>query len=269
MMSGNRLGRIDPTDNSAIDIPIEGAIGPYRGIAIGEGAVWVPDVGSKTVYKVDPQANQLVMRIPADLSDSEGSIAVGAGAVWVVTTAGKKITSKEYNRELSRFNASTGALEATSELPGRGAAAIFDFGSIWVTGFNKNELYRVDPATNRIIATVSLHDRPRFLTSGDGSIWVVNQGDGTVQRIDGGSNELVATIETGAEGGGGDIAVDDGFTWVTSHEWPVIKIDTKSNKLVGKFSAPRNELGMGDAIRFGAGSIWISGTSLFRVIPSQ
>jgi DNA-binding beta-propeller fold protein YncE len=269
MMSGNRLGRFDPADNSAIDIPIEGAIGPYRGIAIGEGAVWVPDVESKTIYKVDPQTNQVVMRIPADLSDSEGSIGVGAGAVWVVTMAGKKVTSKDYNRDLSRLNASTGVLESTLQLPGRGAAAIFDHGSIWVTGFNKNELYRVDPATNRIIATISLREHPRFLASGEGSVWVVNQGDGTVQRIDGRSNELVATIETGTAGGGGDIAVGGGFTWVTSHEWPVIKIDVKSNKLVEKFYAPPNESGMGDAIRYGAGSVWVSGTSLFRVTPSQ
>ena len=28
MMSGNRLGRFDPADNSAIDIPVEGALGP-------------------------------------------------------------------------------------------------------------------------------------------------------------------------------------------------------------------------------------------------
>lgn len=224
MMSGSRLGRINPADNSTIDIPVEGAIGPYRGIAIGESAVWVPDVGSKTIYKVDPRANRVVMRTAADLSDSEGSIGVGAGAVWVVTMAGKKITSQDYNRELSRFNASTGVLEATLQLPARGASAIFDHDSVWVTGFNKNELYRVDPVTNHIVATISLRERPRFLASGEGSVWVVNQGDGTVQRIDARSNELIATIETGAASGGGDIAVGGGFTWVTSHEWPVIKL---------------------------------------------
>jgi hypothetical protein len=57
-----------------------------------------------TIFKVDPQANRFVMRTPADLSDSEGSIGVGAGAVWVVTMAGKKITSKDYNRELRSPN---------------------------------------------------------------------------------------------------------------------------------------------------------------------
>jgi hypothetical protein len=33
------LTRVNPEGNSVTDINIEGAIGPYRGIAIGEGAV--------------------------------------------------------------------------------------------------------------------------------------------------------------------------------------------------------------------------------------
>ena len=39
MMSGGRLARVDTADNSVVDIEIEGTIGKYRGIAIGEGAV--------------------------------------------------------------------------------------------------------------------------------------------------------------------------------------------------------------------------------------
>ncbi|SEI21261.1 hypothetical protein SAMN05216228_106917 [Rhizobium tibeticum] len=53
-------------------------------------------------------------------------------------------------------------------------------------------------------------------------------------------------------------------------EWPVIKIEAKSNKLVEKFNAPRNEEGiMGDAIRYGAGSVWGSGRAPFRINPYQ
>ncbi|WP_042777534.1 hypothetical protein [Sinorhizobium fredii] len=90
-----------------------------------------------------------------------------------------------------------------------------------------------------------------------------------MQRIDARSNELIATIEAGVVGGGSDIAVGGGIVWITSHDWPVIKIDPKNNKLVGRFKAPQGESGMGDAIRYGADWVWVSGTSPFRIDPSQ
>ncbi|MER8819673.1 hypothetical protein NKH70_07575 [Mesorhizobium sp. M0991] len=58
MMSGRKLVRINPDDNSVADIPIEGAVGSYRGISVGEGAVWVPDVGSKTILQGRPARKQ-------------------------------------------------------------------------------------------------------------------------------------------------------------------------------------------------------------------
>jgi hypothetical protein len=81
MMSGRKLVRINPADNSVIDIPIEGAVGRYAAMAIGDDAVWVPAVGSRTIYKVDPKTNQMVLAIPAELVDSEGSIGVSDDAV--------------------------------------------------------------------------------------------------------------------------------------------------------------------------------------------
>ena len=87
MMSEGSLARINVADNSVIDIPIPAKgeatsladIDKYRGIAVGEGAVWVPDMGSSTIYKIDPQSNTVVMKIPTDIFGSQGSIGVGEG----------------------------------------------------------------------------------------------------------------------------------------------------------------------------------------------
>ena len=103
IMSGGRLVRVDPTDNSFIDIDIGNSFGRYRGVGIGEGAVWIPDVGTDVVYKVDPTANKVVNEIAAQMIDSEGSIGVGEGAIWVITVA---------DRTLVRFNSDSGAVEA-------------------------------------------------------------------------------------------------------------------------------------------------------------
>src|SRR5206468_12167931 len=117
-------------------------------------------------------------------------------------------------------------------------------------------------------ATITLRTRPRFLASGEGSVWVVNQGDGTVQRIDGKTGALLATIEAGATGEGGDIAVGGGYVWVTTMLVPVIQIDPKTNAVRGKFKRPAG-IYLGDAIRYGGGSLWVSGSSVFRIKPPE
>jgi hypothetical protein len=55
MMSDGDMIRVNPTDNSVSEIKVPGAVGRYRGIAIGEGAVWIPDSGSKTNLQARPK----------------------------------------------------------------------------------------------------------------------------------------------------------------------------------------------------------------------
>jgi len=259
MMSGSSMLRVDPKDNGVTEIKVPGAIGTYRGIAVGEGAVWIPDTRSETIYKLDPVTNSVVKQLKANFYDSEGSIGVGVGAVWIAALGDK------YQAVLTRFNSETGATEANIPLREGSIAAVVDFGSVWVTNNEKSELYRIDPATNRVVSATPLRNRPRFLASGEGAIWVLNQGDGTVQRIDGKTGAVVATIET-VTGfrGGGDIVVGGGYVWVNLKSGlPVIQIDPRTNTLIRMFKG----YGMGDGIRFGAGSLWISGTNIVRIKP--
>jgi DNA-binding beta-propeller fold protein YncE len=257
MMSGGKMIRVNATDNSVTEIKIAGAVGDYRGIAVGEGAVWVPDSGSKTIYKLDPSTNSVVMQLKAVFYDPEGSIGVGEGGVWIITIGeGSKTV-------LTRFNSKTGVVEANIPWKEGSIAVVVDFGFVWMTNNEKNELYRIDPETNGVLSTTPLNNRPRFLASGEGAIWVLNQGDGTVQRIDGKTGAVVATIDTvPGYRGGGDIVVGGGYVWVTlKGNLPVIQIDPKTNTMVRKFKG----FGMGDAIRYGAGSLWVSGDYIFRI----
>ena len=75
--------RINPADNTFTDNKLQGIIGPFRNITMGEGAVWVPDVNADVIHKFDPASSTETLSIPVLMGDSEGSIGVGEGSVWV------------------------------------------------------------------------------------------------------------------------------------------------------------------------------------------
>lgn len=271
LMSDGRLARVNTLDNSVtdIDIPVsEGGasltdIDKYRGIAVGEGAVWVPDMESSTIYKVDPEANKVVLKIPTDIFGSQGSIGVGAGAIWVVTF-------DNHDKTLTRYNAKSGAEEAKIALPQPCSGVLVDNGYVWVTAASRGELYRIDPRTNRIASTTMLHSASQILTSGVGSIWIVYDAEGLVERIDRKTGKVAATIKMGAVDmeSDGDIAAGGGFVWVITRGSIVARIDPKNNLARGLFQ-PEPGLIVGRRIRYGGGSLWISGKSIFRVEPPK
>jgi virginiamycin B lyase len=266
VMSGDKLARIRLADNSVTDIPIEGAgsIGGLldgTGLAVGEGAVWVPDVNRQVIYKVDPHTHQVVTRAALGMAGgSGGSIGVGEGALWVIAGARKN--------ELKRYSAETGTEEASISLASASSDVLVAFGSVWITGTGNEELYRVDPAINQVVATIDLHSRPRSLASGEGSIWVFNAGDGTVDQIDGNTGKLLATIETGGAARGA-IAVGGGFVWVVTPLVPLIKIDPGTHLVRGKFSVEMGGYSGGSSVGYSGGSLWISGPTIRRVTPPE
>ena len=235
----------------------------YRGVAVGEGAVWLPDTGSSTIYKIDPHSNEVILEISTDIFGSRGSIGVGEGAVWV-------ITFEDHDKTLTRYDAASGAEEARIALPSASKGVLVDYGSVWVTAASRAELYRIDPKSNQVATTIALHDTSHLLASGYGSIWIPFGTSGIVQRIDGQTGELVATIETGAVDmeSDGDIVIGGGFVWIINRGSTVARIDPDSNAVKGLFRPPPGTL-MGRRIRYGAGSLWVSGGSIFRISPPE
>jgi virginiamycin B lyase len=257
MLSGDELDRIDVHDNSVRRVPVRGLQSSHSSVAIGEGAVWLGDARA-TVYKIDPETEQVVREIPVDLDQSSTAfwnLAVGEGAAWVVVG----------NEKLGRYSATSGAREATISLPSNSHRVLVAFGFVWVSGTGNDELYRIDPATNQITTTVELRARPRALAAGEGAIWVFNEGDGTVQRINGKGNELLATIETGTVGLA-DITVGGGFVWVLTALGDIIQIDPRSDSVQGKFKA---KAGGYFAIDYGGDSLWMCGTAAYRITPPR
>ena len=90
-------------------------------------------------------------RARAQMLSRDSTIALGAGSLWVVTAENSEST-------LTRFDAATGNVEATIELPApSGGGVIYAFDAAWVIGTTKGEVYRVDPAKNAITGTTKIH----------------------------------------------------------------------------------------------------------------
>jgi len=148
----------------------------------------------------------------------------------------------ETNKKVAEINVAPGSF-----------AAAFGAGALWVTSTEKSLVTRVDTRTNLVEETIPVGKAPRFLAVGEGGVWTLNQGDGSVTRIDPETNKVVATIEVGVPGGGGEIAAGEGSVWVTSLEFPISRIDPRTNAVVQQFAGKG-----GDAIRVGLGSVWLS-----------
>lgn len=235
--------RLDPKTNRVVATIAVGKK-PGSGIAVGFGSVWVPNCGDSTMSRIDVSTGTVTATFPMTFADSEGGIATGAGSVWLM---------KDTNGTLARLDPVTNTVTHEIAVAPGSCAVAFGADAVFVTSTRESVLTRVDPHTNSVVAKIQVGPGPRFLALGEGSVWTFNQKDGSVSRVDLAKNEVVATIEIGCPGGGGEIAVGEGSVWVTSNEFPITRIDPKTNRAVQQFYGPG-----GDAIRVGHGSVWLS-----------
>lgn len=235
--------KLDIETNSVAQV-IGGLSKPCSGLAIGFGSLWVPTCGDQKLVRIDLGTGKVTNSIQTGIADSEGGIAVGAGSVWMLTDG---------RSTLARIDAQTNAVTAKIKLPSGCYTPDFGYGSVWVSCTKQNSLVRVDPASNKIIAQIRVGPSPRFLTVGEGAVWTLNQADGSITRVSPSTNEVEATIAVGIPGEGGDISAGEGSVWATSFGFPISRIDPKTNNVVQQFVGTG-----GDAIRAGAGFIWLS-----------
>jgi len=265
-----RVIRINPADNRTVEIEIPpNAMGAllvdrdrYRGIALGEEAVWLPDTAASTVYKIDPKRNQITLSIKTDIFGARGSIGVGEGSVWVVTF-------EHHDKTLTRYNAVSGAEEAKIDLPQASNGVLVAFGSVWVSAANVGELYRIDPQRNRIAEVFETIGPTHLLTAGDDAVWISLELHGLVQKIDV-KLGVVGTIDTNVRDSStdGGITVGGGFVWTMNRYTTISRIDPTTNTATGLFQ-PAPGVSMGRRFCYYSDALWITGPSLFKVSTTK
>ena len=252
----NQVTRIDPKTNKIVEHVATG--GPCSGLAAGFGTLWAPNCRDKKLERIDLKTGKPTATLPLAAPSSEGGVAVGAGSFWMMI---------DDKGTLARIDPATNKVIAEIYVaPGSFAVAFMD-NAIWATSTEKSVVTKVNAQSNVVEETIPVGPKPRFLATGEGSVWTLNQGDGTITRIDGKSNKVVATIEAGIPGGGGEIAVGEGSVWVTVFQYPLTRIDPKTNKVAQQFYGPG-----GDSVRVGHGSVWLADLragKLLRLDPKR
>jgi virginiamycin B lyase len=246
----DNLARIDPSTNKVAKIVPVGRR-PCSGLAVGFDAVWAPCCRDNRIDRVNSQSNEVEAHIPTAIGDSEGGIAAGEGAVWLVT---------DRQGTLVRINGALNKIDGQVKLATGSFVPVAGAGGVWVTSTERNLVSRVHPTKLNVTAEIPVGPSPRFMACTDTDVWVLNQGDGTVSRIDTASSRVVATIDAGVPGQGGDIAVGEGFVWVTMVDIPLTQIDPANNRVVAQYVGKG-----GDALRIGHGAAWMCSFVLQQV----
>jgi streptogramin lyase len=175
-------------------------------LAATSGAVWT----AGGPFRIDASGGTVTGPFTSGESNDIGA---GDGSMW----------ASDYDNDLvRRFDAGTGKLQATIQLPhGSSPEGITDSGgAIWVATHHGGTLVRIDPATNVVAANVKVTyagtSGPQGDAFGFGSVWVDVPNIGAVVRVDPQTNKIQAKITFPiAMSPCGGIAVTATAIWVT------------------------------------------------------
>jgi YVTN family beta-propeller protein len=213
------------------------------GLAIGEGAVWVAASGSDEVWSIDLQTDE-VRGQPIRVGRGPADIAVGYGSVWVTNMA---------NGTVSRIDPRTRQLVATIPVAPESIGLAAGAAGVWVAGFKDSRVWRIDPRTNQIMGTsITVGPGPSAVVASPLGIWIASQ-SAAVSRIDE-TQGAVATIAVGRSASA--VAVVGQQIWVTDYLSGLVwRLDAATQKVVG---API-PVGKGPVrLAAGGGAVWVT-----------
>jgi streptogramin lyase len=126
------MARIDPHTNTLVttlEVPQNDVI------LVGEGAVWAIARADSLLYRIDPESNEIVAKIPTGLGPI--GLSFGDGYLWI---------GAEGESSLQRIDPRTNQVVQTVSLPDSASArgGIVVNGELWIAGQDIGAVYRFD-----------------------------------------------------------------------------------------------------------------------------
>jgi peptide/nickel transport system substrate-binding protein len=163
------LNKIDPVSGYVVKRISTGALG--RGIAEGDGAVWVTDESSRSVVRIDPERGRVVQTVT--VGNGPTGIAFGAGSVWVANSLDGTVT---------RIDPETNTMTATTDVGGGPNGIAADSDAVWVSSEFSQAIVRIDPTTGEVAKPILIGNRPKGLAVSENQVWVAVQPSGVGHR---------------------------------------------------------------------------------------
>jgi YVTN family beta-propeller protein len=180
------VGLIDPQSNKVIDVIPVGE-DPVS-VAAGRGAVWVANLNSSTVSRIDPRNHRVTER---GIPFHPAALAASRDAVWAGSLTGPEVARIDANGVLP---IALRAATANSAENGAGAVAVSSDG-VWALVGNFL-LEKIDPTTNRVVLSVETTNGPVDVAVGEGAVWTA--GAGSVGQHDPKTGTMLQEAPAGA-----------------------------------------------------------------------
>ena len=259
-----------PAANRVVaSVPVGTPDADLGGPGLSATSVWVPQVRSELLWRVDRKTNRVRGRV--DLGQvlyGPVGVATQGDTVWVAC-CGLKYGARPAGM-LLRVDGRRGKVTGRIAVPEGPLAVVAEQDAVWV-GTAAGSLLRVDPATARVVARVAPPDprgRIQALSPGPGVLWVADTGAGAIRRFDlaAGRFDVAVTAPAPrnlAAGTGPDEA------WVvTDLNQLLSRVDARTGRRGPPI--PVQHLGGVRGVAVGAGAVWVTtGNQVVRVDPSR
>lgn len=273
-------------------------LGGTRGLAAGDGIIWVSVKETKTLVRIDPKTNAItktitltappcpgmtfafdamwvplcgtagIARVDPKTNAVTATISKGLQAVTgpLTTGAGSLWSISDGKGTLARIDPVAGAVVAEVYTGGGSESVAVGQDTLWVGNAATNMVARISAYTNLLDEWITVGKGPIGVAVGEGAVWTLNSKDASVSRVDTKTNKLAETMKLGVPFVAGQITVGEGSVWVSAAGLPLARIDPRTNRVAQIFTGVG-----GGMVVVAEGAVWIAADAktLWRVDPKR